>query len=55
MVETATLIDVLTLTTRQANADDTSKMSQFIPKCQKFHDHIRNHHEKYIQTVQNMP
>ena len=47
----------LTLNMRQALADDSHKMSQ---NCQKlplleFHDHIWNHHEKFIQISTNMP
>ena len=46
--------------TRQARADDMSKISQFFKKSKnvnilKFGDYIWNHHEECIQISTNMP
>ena len=49
---------VLTLTKRQASADDMSKMLQtFVNnvKIVEFHDHIWNHRGKCMQISTNMP
>ena len=46
------------LSTRQASADDRSKMlSKFVKNVEivEFHDHIWNHNEKCIQMSTNMP
>ena len=45
---------VLTLSTRQAWADDRIKVSKNI-KILEFGDYIWNHNEKYIQMSTNMP
>ena len=51
--------NISTLTTRESSADEMFKMSQNCKKkCQhnlEFHDHIWNHHDKYIQKSTNMP
>ena len=49
---------MITLSTRLVSADDRSKLNTFCEKEVKiveFHDHIWNHHEKYIQMRTNMP
>ena len=50
---------ILTLTTRQACADKTSKISakclSNFNKIVDFHDHIWNHREECIQMSTNMP
>ena len=51
----------LTLSTRQASADDRAQNLTNVKCCKKkikiveFHDHIWNHGEKYIQISTNMP
>ena len=47
------------LSTRQASADDRSKIEQNLHKKKvkivEFHGHIWHHHEKCIQQSTNMP
>ena len=42
------------LSTRQAGADDRSKVNKIV-KIVEFHDHIWNYNEKCIQISTNMP
>ena len=46
------------LSTRRASADDGSNnLTNFVKNVNivEFHDHIWNHHEKYIEISTNMP
>ena len=47
----------LMLSTRQASADDKKNVSKCVKNVNilEFHDHIWNHHEKFIQISTNMP
>ena len=51
------IMSYLTLSTRQAWADDIRNVTHFVKnvKIVEFHYHIWNHHEKCIQISTNMP